>query len=112
MTQAKKFSETQPTTEQEKDRFQLKVGDKFTITGFVIQPSEKYKDGICKINGIVPAGQIVKYWSTGQAIHTQLKNMAETVGIDAGSLKTNVGVQVFEKKSATGRMYLTFGDPE
>jgi hypothetical protein len=109
----KKFSETQPKNEQEDDRQQLKVGDKFTVTGFVIQPSERFKDGICKINGLsLKDGTVVKYWTTGQAVHTQLMNMANSVGIDSGALKTNVGVQVYEKKSATGRMYLTLGDIE
>jgi len=110
--QAKKFSETQPVNEQEKDRFQLKVGDRFTLTGFVVQGSEKYKDGIAKINGRDgKTGMTVKFWTTAAAIHHQLQNMAESVGIEAGQLQTPVGVEVFEKKSKAGKMYLTFGDP-
>lgn len=110
---AKKFSETQPVNELEQDRLQLKVGDKFTVTGFIIQDSEKYPDGICKINGMsMKDGSIVKYWTTGMAIRTQLKNMADSVGIESGKFKINVGAMVIEKKSKAGKMYLTFTDPE
>jgi hypothetical protein len=112
MIPAKKFSETQPVNEKEDDRFQLKIGDNFTITGFVIQESRKYKDGISKINGLNKDGSIVKFWTTSQPIHNQLQNMADSMGIDSGKLKTNVGVMVIEATSKEGRKYLTFDDPE
>jgi hypothetical protein len=109
----KKFSETQPANEKETDRNQLKSGDKFTLTGFIIQPSIKYPDGISKINGLdMRSGQIVKFWTTGQAIKTQLKNIEVSCGLTVnGDLKERVGVLVIEKTSEKGRTYLSFADP-
>lgn len=114
MTETKKFSETQGILyDKEEDRNPLKPGDKFAITGYIVQPSQKYPAGIIKINGLsLVDGTIVKYRTTGKALLNQLQKMAENVGISAGKFHTNVGVQVFERKSGGGLTYLTFGDIE
>lgn len=115
MTETKKFSETQGILyDKEEDRYPLKPGDKFTITGYIVQPSQKYPAGIIKINGLsLTDGTIVKYRTTGKAILNQLQNMAKDVGCDSGHfINANVGVQVFERKSGGGLTYLTFGDIE
>jgi hypothetical protein len=107
----KKFSETQP--EIEKDRHQLKKGDTFTLTAFTFQESKKYDCEISKMNGIdMKTGQVVKYYTTAQAINSQLKNMEVSIGAPSGILKENVGVLVTTAISETNKKdYLTFTDP-
>ena len=108
----KKFSDTQPVQQpREDDREQLKAGAAFILTGFVIQPSAKYKDGIARINGQnIIDKTAVKYWYSGKAIIHQLDNMAKSIGVDAGLLKEPIRVVVVEVKGERGK-YLSFADP-
>lgn len=107
----KKFSDTQPVIVKEDDRFPLKAGEAFILTGFVITPSAKYKDGIAKINGQnVIDNKIVKFWYSGKAIIHQLNNIADSIGISAGLLKEPIRVMVVEVNGEKGK-YLSFADP-
>ena len=108
----KKFSDTQPVQQpREDDREQLKAGAVFILTGFVIQPSSKYKDGIARINGQnVIDNKVVKFWYSGKAVIHQLENVAKIIGIEAGLLKEPVRVMVIEVKGEKGK-YLSLADP-
>ena len=107
----KKFSDTQPIIVREDDRFPLKAGECFILTGFVIAPSNKYKDGIAKLNGQnIIDNKLVKFWYSGKAVIHQLQNMGESVGISAGLLKDPVRVMVVEVKGEKGT-YLSLADP-
>lgn len=108
----KKFSDTQPVQQpREDDRSQLKAGESFILTGFVIQPSAKYKDGIAKINGQnIIDNKAVKYWYSGKAVIHQLQNAAKSVGCDSGLLNEPVRVTVIEKNGEKGK-YLSLADP-
>jgi hypothetical protein len=109
----KKFSDTQPKQDQEKDRDQLKAGVFFVITGYFKQESSKYPEGIAKINGYDIIGKKpVKYWYTGKAVIHQLDNMKKTVGMmeDGISFKEEIKVTVVEVKSDKGK-YLSLADP-
>ena len=109
------FSDTQPKIEEEEDRYPLKPGDTFVLTGYVIQPSRKYSRGVAKINGFksdaISNGIAVKYRTTGIAIISQLTNIAESVGIDAGKFKDEIPVTVVEIQGENGT-YFSFTDPE
>ena len=105
----KKFSETQPVQDNE-EREQIKTGMIFVISGFVIQDSKKYKEGVAKINGNDTEGKEHKYWTTGAVIIHQLKNMAESVGIDSGKLKEKIMVRVITVKGKSGQDYLSLSD--
>ncbi len=107
----KKFSETQPVQEQETDRDPLKCG-LFVITGYVLVPSGKYKDGVARINGYDPKTKAFhKYWYTGKAIVHQLENMKKSVGMDGPIFKEEITVEVVEVKGEKGK-YLSLADPE
>ena len=104
----KKFSETQ----RETDREQLRTGIQFTLTGFVIQKSTRFPEGIAKINGLDPkTGQTVKFWYTGKAVIHQLSKMQKSVGMDAGNFNEPIGVLVVRVESDKGN-YLSLTDPE
>lgn len=108
----KKFSDTQPVLVREDDRVPLKAGECFILTGFVIGPSMKYKDGIAKINGQnIIDKQPVKYWYSGKAVIHQLQNIEKSIGISAGLLGEPVRVCVKEVKGEKGK-YLSLADPE
>ena len=111
----KKFSETQPEHEQEEGRYPLKPGDTFILTGYVLQKSRKYSAGVAKINGFesdaISNGIAVKYRTTGIVIISQLANIAESVGIDAGEFKEEISVTVVEVQGENG-VYFSFADPE
>ena len=108
----KTFSDTQPQAIKEDDRFPLKEGECFILTGFVITPSAKYKDGIAKINGQnIIDNKLVKFWYSGKAVIHQLNNMADSIGISAGLLKEPVRVMVITVKGEKGS-YLSFADPK
>lgn len=109
----KQFSDTQPVPQaREDDRLPLKEGECFILTGFVIAPSAKYKDGIAKINGQnVVDNKLVKFWYSGKAVIHQLKNMEDTIGISAGLLKEPVRVMVVIVKGEKGS-YLSLADPK
>ena len=108
----KKFSDTQPEQQpRETDREQLKAGAAFILTGFVIQPSAKYKDGIARINGQnIIDNKPVKFWYSGKAVIHQLENMAKSIGIESGLLKEPVRVMIIEVNGKGGK-YLSFADP-
>ena len=108
----KKFSETQPAQERETDREQLRTGIQFTITGFVIQKSTRFPEGIAKINGLdMKTGQTFKFWYTGKAVIHQLSEMQKSVGMDAGNFNEPIGVRVVKIKAEKGD-YLSYADPE
>lgn len=109
----KKFSDTQPAKQEaETDRQQLKAGELFILTGFVMTPSKKYPNGVAKINGYdLITKQVRKYWTTGQAIIHQLDGMKQTIGTDGGRFNEEVRVRVTEIKGEKG-YYLSFADPE
>jgi hypothetical protein len=108
----KKFSETQPVQVREDDRLPLKEGACFILTGFVIGPSAKYKDGIAKMNGQnIIDKKPVKFWYSGKAVIHQLNEMGKSVGITAGLLKEPVRVMVVTVKGEKGS-YLSLADPE
>jgi hypothetical protein len=108
----KQFSDTQPKTEREDDRLPLKEGECFILTGFVIAPSAKYKDGIAKLNGQnIIDNKLVKFWYSGKAVIHQLKNMQASVGMDAGYLNEPVRVMVVTVKGEKGS-YLSLADPK
>lgn len=108
----KKFSDTQPVQQpRENDREQLKAGAAFILTGFIIQPSSKYKDGIARINGQnIIDNKPVKFWYSGKAVIHQLQNIAKSVGCDSGFLNEPIRVMVIEVKGDKGK-YLSFADP-
>jgi hypothetical protein len=107
----KKFSDTQPVQVREDDRFPLKEGECFILTGFVITPSGKYKDGIAKINGQnIVDNKLVKFWYSGKAVIHQLDEMGKSVGINSGLLKEPVRVMVVTVKGEKGS-YLSLADP-
>jgi hypothetical protein len=107
----KKFSDTQPVTVKEDDRFPLKEGESFILTGFVITPSAKYKDGIAKLNGQnIIDNKLVKFWYSGKAVIHQLKNMETTIGVSAGLLKEPIRVMIVTVKGEKGS-YLSLADP-
>lgn len=108
----KQFSDTQPVATKEDDRFPLKEGECFILTGFVITPSAKYKDGIAKINGQnIIDNKLVKFWCSGKAVIHQLENMKASVGMDYGYLNEPVRVMVITVKGKKGS-YLSFADPK
>jgi hypothetical protein len=107
----KKFSDTQPTQVREDDRLPLKEGECFILTGFVIAPSGKYKDGIAKLNGQnIVDNKPVKFWYSGKAVIHQLTEMERSVGVSAGLLKEPVRVMVVTVKGEKGS-YLSLADP-
>jgi hypothetical protein len=109
----KTFSETQPKTEQETDRLPLKAGLNIVITGYVKQPSQKYSDGVARINAYDAHDvrkQTLKFWYTGKAVIHQLDNMSKSVGIDAGVFKEPIRTMVVEVKAEKGK-YLMLVDP-
>jgi hypothetical protein len=107
----KTFSETQPPAPaQETDRFPLVTGI-FIITGYVLVPSSKYKDGVARINGYDPKTKAVrKYWYTGKAVIHQLENMKKSVGMDGPVFKEEIKTEVVEVKAEKGK-YLSLADP-
>ena len=106
----KKFSDTQPVQVREDDRLPLKAGECFILTGFVIAPSNKYKDGVAKLNGQnIIDNKLVKFWYSGKAVIHQLKNMETTIGVSAGLLKEPIRVMVVTIKGEKGS-YLSLAD--
>jgi len=107
----KTFSDTQPKIEREDDRLPLKEGESFILTGFVITPSAKYKDGIAKLNGQnIVDNKLVKFWYSGKAVIHQLKNMGDSIGVSAGLLTEPIRVTVVTVKGEKGS-YLSLADP-
>lgn len=106
----KKFSETQPVQDKE-EREQIKAGQIIVLSGFIIQDSRKYPEGIAKINGNDMEGNVHKYWTTGKAIINQLLNMESSVGATDHIFKEKIAVKVVTEKSKTGQEYLSFADP-
>jgi hypothetical protein len=111
----KNFSETQPKQEREDDRFPLKEGITFVLTGFVFGPSRKCLEGVSKLNGYDPITKAaLKFWYCGKAVLHQLKNMEKTIGMEplaTGQLKEAVQVKVILIKGDKGE-YLSLTDPE
>jgi hypothetical protein len=108
----KKFSDTQPIMEKETDRFPLKAGTTFILTGFVFAPSKKCPEGVSRLTGRDPiSNSMVKYWYCGKAVLHQLKNMEKSIGIESGLLKEEIRVKVVEIKGEKGA-YLSLADPE
>jgi hypothetical protein len=108
----KKFSDSQPVQEKETDRFPLKVGMVFILTGFVFAPSKKCPEGVSRLNGRDPATNApIKCWYCGKAVLHQLKNMEKSIGIESGLLKEEIRVKVVEIKGEKGA-YLSLADPE
>lgn len=111
----KKFSQTQPEPqEQETDRYELKDGLLFVIDGIVIVPSAKF-EFIGKVNGydLITKSRL-KYRTTSKVLIEQMRNMITNDKNKNGlNLADHIKVQIKEQKAEkSGRMFLTFADPE
>lgn len=109
----KTFSETQPKTEQETDRMPLKAGLNIIITGYVNQPSQKYPDGVARINAYDVHDvkkATLKFWYTGKAVIHQLEAMKKSVGMNGPDFIEGIRTMVVEVKAEKGK-YLSLADP-
>lgn len=107
-----KFSQAMPAQGREEDRKELEAGVRLRITDMVIDTATKYGE-IIRINGTdLDSGMDVKYRTTSKVIAGQAKDLIANRGSGDGHFRTAIDVQVFARKSATNKEYLSFGDPE
>lgn len=99
------FAEAFPKPEPEKDRYELRPGIDFTITGIVISTQTRF-DKVAKING-EKDGDPVKYYTTAKVIVRQCEDMLNKYG-PGPILRQPLNVHVAERISGKGLSYMEF----
>ncbi len=99
------YGEAFPKAEQETDRYELKPGIDFTITGVFISTQTRY-DKVARINGLKD-DEPVKYYTTAKVIVRQCEDILAKYG-PGPAIRQPITVHVAERISGKGLPYLEF----